>query len=259
MPTACLAAKKGDDDATTNHARGGQLNILNFARRGFMALTAVAGLGAAPFAFANPVTLVPTGFANGSEPFNVSVPTILGSNPVSTGAFAGTLDGDPLVFFCFELTESFSFTTPANPYTYDDSVPSGSQFNMLSALFTEAFAHATDNAQNSAAFQLAVWEILEEASPKSLNPGADQGTFYVTNDYTNTATVTAATNLIAGLPASGVYTIHLLHNEPNQDFVYGVPTPTLRKVPEPGPLSLVAVALIALLAVRRRVGAKPAA
>jgi hypothetical protein len=30
-------------------------------------------------------------------------------------------------------------------------------------------------------------------------------------------------------------------------------------VPEPGPLSLVAVALIALLAVRRRGGAKPAA
>jgi hypothetical protein len=29
-------------------------------------------------------------------------------------------------------------------------------------------------------------------------------------------------------------------------------------VPEPGPLELVAVALMALLAVRRRVGAKPA-
>jgi hypothetical protein len=52
--------------------------------------------------------------------------------------------------------------------------------------------------------------------------------------------------------------IHLLHNADSQDFVYGV-NATLRKVPEPGPLSLVAVALIALLAVRRRGGAKPAA
>jgi hypothetical protein len=234
------------------------LKILNFVRRG-LALTAIVGLGAAQLTFANPVTLVPTGFANGSEPINVSVPTILGSNPASTGAFAGTLDGDPIVFFCFELLQSFSFTTPANPYTYDDSVPSGNQFLLLSELFTEAFAGATSSPMNSAAFQLAVWEILEEATPKSLNPGADQGTFYVTSDYGNTATVTAATNLIAGLPASGTYVIHLLHNETNQDFVYGVNTTLFKQVPEPGPLSLVTVALIALLAVRRRAGAKRAA
>ena len=62
------------------------MKILNFVRRGLLALTAVIGLGAAQLTFANPVTLVPTGFANGSEPFNVSVPTILGSNPASTAA-----------------------------------------------------------------------------------------------------------------------------------------------------------------------------
>ncbi|HEX3137248.1 MAG TPA: PEP-CTERM sorting domain-containing protein, partial [Casimicrobiaceae bacterium] len=92
----------------------------------------------------------------------------------------------------------------------------------------------------------------------SLSPGVNQGTFYVTNDFGNTTTVAAANALIAGLPASGTYVIHLLHNADSQDFVYGV-NATLRKVPEPGPLSLVAVALIALLAVRRRGGAKPAA
>jgi len=234
------------------------MNILNLVRRALAVLTAVVGLGVAQLAFATLVTLHPTGFANGSESFNVSVPTVLDPNAVPTGAFTGTinLDPTPITFFCFELTQSFGF---GSPYTYDDSVQSGGKYDTLSELFTEAFAHATDSTQNSAAFQLAVWEILEETTPVSLSPGGTQGTFYVTNDYGNTATVTAANNLIAGLPAAGVYTIHLLHNESNQDFVYGVPTITLRKVPEPGPLSLVAVALIALLAVRRRVGAKPAA
>ena len=125
-------------------------------------------------------------------------------------------------------------------------------------MFTEAFTTSTISTLNSAAFQLAVWEILEETTPGSLSPGVNQGTFYVTNDFGNTTTVAAANALIAGLPASGTYVIHLLHNADSQDFVYGV-NATLRKVPEPGPLSLVAVALIALLAVRRRGGAKPAA
>jgi hypothetical protein len=253
MATAYLGAKKSRGG---NHARGGRLNILNFVRHG-LALTAVIGLGAAQFAFANPVTLHPTGFANGSEQFDVSVPTVVDPNPLSTGAFTGTIDPSviPITFFCFELTQSFGF---GNPYAYDDSVVSGGKYDTLSELFTEAFTTSTISTLNSAAFQLAVWEILEETTPGSLSPGVNQGTFYVTNDFGNTTTVAAANALIAGLPASGTYVIHLLHNADSQDFVYGVNS-TLFRVPEPGPLSLVAVALIALIAVRRRVGAKPAA
>jgi len=253
MATAYLGAVKSRGG---NHARGGQLNILNFVRHG-LALTAVVGLGAAQFAFATPVTLHPTGFANGSEQFDVSVPTVVDPNPLSTGAFTGTIDPSviPITFFCFELTQSFGF---GNPYAYDDSAVSGGKYDTLAKLFTEAFTTSTISTLNSAAFQLAVWEILEETTPGSLSPGVNQGTFYVTNDFGNTTTVAAANALIAGLPASGTYVIHLLHNADSQDFVYGV-NATLRKVPEPGPLSLVAVALIALLAVRRRGGAKPAA
>lgn len=148
------------------------MNILNFARRGLLALTAVVALGAAQLAFANPVTLTPSGFANGfSEQFNVSVPTVVDPSPLSTGAFVGTEDPGaiPITFFCFELTQSFGF---GNPYAYDDSAVSGGKYDTLGELFTEAFAHATDTAQNSAAFQLAVWEILEETTPGSLSPAS---------------------------------------------------------------------------------------
>ena len=166
------------------------------------------------------------------------MPTVVDPNPLSTGAFVGTEDPGaiPITFFCFQLTESFSF---GNPYAYDDSAVSGGKYDTLGELFTEAFATATASPLNSAAFQLAVWEILEETTPGSLSPGVGQGSFYVTNDHGNAATVAAANALIAGLPSTSTYGIRLLNSDTNQDFVYGV-TSTLFKVPEPGPLSLVA-------------------
>ena len=78
----------------------------------------------------------------------------------------------------------------------------------------------------------------------------------MTNDHGNAATVAAANALIAGLPGTGLYTIHRLINANNQDFVYG--TLPLRQVPEPGPLMLIAAAMIALFAMRRRVSGKRA-
>ena len=231
------------------------MNILTFVRRLIMALTAGIALGAAPLALATLVTLDPTGFANGSESFNVSVPTVVDPSALSTGAFKGTLDGNPIVFFCFELTQSFGFNPPSPYYTYDDTIQSGGKFDELSELFTEAFATSTTSTLNSAAFQLAVWEILEETTPGSLSPGVGQGTFYVTNDHGNTTTVAAANALIAGLPSTGSYTIHLLHNYNSQDFVYG--TLPLRQVPEPAPLTLIGAAMVALFVMRRRMVATP--
>jgi len=227
------------------------MTIRSLVRRVLLALTSGTALCLAPLALASPVTLIPSGFANGSEAFNVSVPTIVDPNALSTGAFTGTLNGNPIVFFCFELTQSFSF---GSTYTYDDSVQSGGKFTTLSELFTEAFATSTASTLNSAAFQLAVWEILEETTPGSLSPGVNQGTFYVTNDHGNTSTVAAANALIAGLPGAGLYTIHLLHSETNQDFVYG--TLPLLQVPEPAPLMLIGAAMVALFALRRRTLAK---
>ncbi|MEP6610045.1 MAG: hypothetical protein ABJA83_15420 [Burkholderiaceae bacterium] len=232
------------------------MNIQSFARRFVLALSAVVALCSGPSVLATTVTLVPTGFANGSEPFNVSVPTVVDPSALSTGGFTGTIDGGPpITFFCFELTQSFGFG--GSGYTYDDSVLSGGQYTTLSELFTEAFATATLTTLNSAAFQLAVWEILEETTPVSLSPGGTQGSFYVTNDHGYTTTVAAANALIAGLPSTGTYEIHLLSNANNQDFVYG--TLPLRQVPEPAPLQLIGAALVALLAMRRRIVARPLA
>lgn len=232
------------------------MRVCSLSRRVLMALAAGAALCVAPLALATSVTLAPSGFANGSEQFNVSVPTVVDPNPLSTGAFTGTIDGNlpPIVFFCFELTQSFSF---GSTYTYDDSVQSGGKFTTLSELFTEAFATSTASTLNSAAFQLAVWEILEETTPGSLSPGVSQGSFYVTNDHGNTTTVAAANALIAGLPNTPLYTIHLLHSDTNQDFIYGTP-PLLLEAPEPASLLLIGAALAAMLFALRSVSQRRA-
>jgi hypothetical protein len=232
------------------------MRVCSLSRRVLMALAAGTALCVAPLALATSVTLAPSGFANGSEQFNVSVPTVVDPNPLSTGAFTGTIDGNlpPIVFFCFELTQSFSF---GSTYTYDDSVQSGGKFTTLSELFTEAFATSTASTLNSAAFQLAVWEILEETTPGSLSPGVSQGSFYVTNDHGNTTTVAAANALIAGLPNTPLYTIHLLHSDTNQDFIYGTP-PLLLEAPEPASLLLIGAALAAMLFALRSVSQRRA-
>jgi len=219
------------------------MNILSFVRRVLLALVAAAGLCGGSIATANSVTLIPTGFAAGSEILDFTGEPF---SPVSAGAFAGTLDGNPIVFFCFELTQTFSFGTT---YTYDDSIPSGPKFTALSELFTEGFATALSSTDFSVGFQLAVWEILMETTPASVSTG--NGSFYVTNDHGNTGAVTRANDLLGGLPATGLYTIHLLTNDSHQNFVYG--TLPLRQVPEPAPLTLIGAAMVALLVMRRRI------
>jgi hypothetical protein len=234
------------------------LNILKFARRGLLSLIAVMGLGVAQLAFATPVTLHTIGFAKPSESFDFTGEPF---SPVQTGGFTGSIDGDltQFTFFCFDLGHFFS---PGNTYLYDDSVVTGGKYDELSRLFTEGFSTATSTSDFSAGFQLAVWEILMQTTPDDVS--APDGSFYVTNDHGNTGAVTRANTLLAGLSSSSPdFTIHLLHsldtNPQHQDFVYGQVGINLLKVPEPGPLALVAIGLIAMLAMRRRVGSNPAA
>ena len=221
------------------------MNIQSFMRRALLALVVGTALGTVPMASATLVTLNPTGFANGSESFDFTGEPF---SPVSSGAFAGTLDGNPIVFFCFELTQTFNFN-PSPAYIYDDSIVSGGKYDLLSELFTEGFGSWMTSTDYSVGFQLAVWEILKEPTPASVSTG--NGSFYVTNDHGNPGAVTRANALLAGLPATGLYTIHLLQNDSHQDFVYG--TLPLRQVPEPAPLTLIGAAMIALFGVRRMV------
>jgi hypothetical protein len=70
---------------------------------------------------------------------------------------------------------------------------------------------------SSAAFQLAVWEIVyENVSGFNLLSNA----FHVTDDNGNAAAVAQANILLANMPALSLYTVTLLHSEDEQDFIF---------------------------------------
>ncbi len=71
------------------------MNVATLIRRTLTTATAIAGLGLSALSSATPVSLVASGYAYGSENFNLSSPAI----NVNAGAFTGLLDAQPIVFF----------------------------------------------------------------------------------------------------------------------------------------------------------------
>lgn len=192
------------------------------------ALAAFAlGTAATPAAHADPVVNI-SGFYIGSQQFGLS----FGGSP-NAGGFLGTLDGDPFVFWCVELDQYFTF---GNNYNYQMSLPNTPVFGLLGSLFTEAYDEALDDTTHSAAFQLAVWEIVYDS--QNLNLGG--GSFYVTNNYGHATTVALAQQWLDGLANTpDNYDVYFLSNASHQNFITG------RELPEPPALALVGIALMA--------------
>ena len=213
------------------------MRFLAHVRSGLLAIAISIGVMAAPHAHAD---FVPSGYQIGSQQFGLPQGTF------NAGAFKGTWNGTPIIFWCIELTQTFSFGTHFTTYT-----PSVATNALLSQLFSAAFGGALSSTQNSAAFQLAIWEIIYDGSNLNLNDGA----FKVLDNKGNGATVaTAQGYLNSVLAASPNYNLVFLSNPNHQDFVTANIVPTTTLVPEPGSLALFAIALIAAGFVRARNG-----
>jgi hypothetical protein len=197
-----------------------------------LGLAAAAVLTTAPMAHAD---FVPSGYAAGSQQFGLSI----GGSP-GAGGFQGSWNGTPVVFWCIELTQYFSFGTH---YTTQYTASAASN-TLLSKLFSEAYGMALMDATHSAAFQLAIWEIIYDSGDLHLNSGS----FRVTNNYGHPGTVTLAQTWLDGLSgASANYALYFLTSPDHQDFVTAsrIPgVPTTNHVPEPGTLGLVLAALL---------------
>jgi len=202
---------------------------------------ALAGAACAGAACAGAHTLDLTSFVGpgGAYYQNVDVTT----PPYSgvAGGFVGTFDGSPIQVFCYEIDQEFYFGVTYNEYT----IGTPSNEGLLSALYQEAYGMATTSAMNSAAFQLAVWEILYD-DDLSLFSGA-----FHTNRVGN-ATDALAQSWLDGLGGfSDKGDIIFYHSDEHQDFI-GRRVST--DAPEPGPLALIGAGLLAMLATTRRRG-----
>jgi hypothetical protein len=203
---------------------------------------AVCGITIAviPAAYAGTLKSNNPPYTVGSQTFGLSI-----GGTVGAGGFSGTFDGNPIQFWCAELTQFF---TPGNSYVYTESLPNNATFTMLGRLFHEAYGIALSDTQHSAAFQLAIWEILYDNDLDLLSGG-----FMVTDNHGHATTVALAQGWLDSLGSyTDNYDVLLLSNEAHQDFI----TPGLphQDAPEPasGWLACTGLAALAIVSMRRR-------
>jgi hypothetical protein len=152
---------------------------------------------------------------------------------------------DGLSAFCIQtstfLQTSSVYTATAGLGSFADTT----QGTLIDRLFSTYYETSKASQEGSAAFQLALWEIVNE-STDSLNLG--NGSFSAS--HFGSTTLSLAGNWLSSLDSSatsGAYDFYILASDSSQDLI----TVTAR-VPEPAALLLLAIGLLALYRVRRR-------
>ncbi|GEM_PF-2097067 len=210
------------------------------------------------------------------NPIKVNIEWKNSSSTVKAGAYEGVwLNGESFAAFCVEITQSLA---PLGKYnTYTESSFSSAITSNLTNLANKYYS-LVDDAISSAAFQVAIWEIVTETK-KGLD--LDKGYFQADNTTTTTkqwvpvfgnylgyyknvtvddpsslAAINLAKTWLAGVNDSSVantgdYSLTILKNKSYQDLVVFTP---IAAVPEPATygMLILGMGLIALFARRRR-------
>lgn len=174
---------------------------------------------------------------------------IAGSNRTGgfyAGGFSMTQGADNFVAWCIDVAQNMIGVGSSADYTEGRPTHvSAESETYLSRLFTSYGEVALDSATNSAAFQVAIWEIVYDQSTLDLAVGE-----FSASDRRGSLGVTGLAqtwldNL--GTDSSG-YELTFYANGRSQDLVTGMPSP----VPLPAGGLLLLVGLGGLAALRRR-------
>ena len=204
---------------------------------------AVSGLFAAQPALADSLTF--NGFSNGSISASIT-------SPISLSASAGGIsmtNTTPSPDVSFQAWCVDIFNTLASPSSY--TLQSASTFYSADPGKATALSHlasnylsSVTNATTSGAFQLAVWEIVNEASGGGYNLGA--GNFKATSG--DATAVTTANTWLSNLSGSVTMTASVWSSGSSQDVAVFAPVPE----PETYAMMLAGLGLMGFVARRRK-------
>jgi len=225
-------------------------------KRALLTVAAFAALSVAPIGQAG--ILATTGWTGESVTIDYNG---VNQSTAALAALGATFNGNPIdPFWCVDLAKHVPFPPwsitgyTLAPFETAPLVFSAPQQQNLRKLFSSQLGSAFTDAQHTAAFQLAIWDILfdNDNDLSTYGPGGfgvvsigDPGTVPLAQGYINS---------LAGLPTSS-FVLFQLTSGNNQDFI--TPGGSFR-VPEPAGIALLGAGLLALVLIRRR-RADPAA
>lgn len=206
-------------------------------------IAAVAGLALASGAQASTIKMSSFVYTPAQS---VSIPGYTGGAGAFKAIYINGLSNEAFTAYCIDTAQHFSWNSAFTiTQTTTSALFGASKSLAIGQLYTQHYA-SVSNAQQSAAFQLSLWEIIKETgSSYSLTAG----TFKATSP--NASVISLAQGWLSGLSGTGNAYILTAYTSPTyQDQLRATLAPTT--VPVPTAAWLLGSGLLGLIGVARR-------